>query len=55
MGEESLYQIFLIYTDKTNEKRDPIKAEEYFQLLKKEFPDSKRAEDAAKIHAKYNS
>ena len=52
-GASSLYQIFLIYIDPYNKKRNQTQAKKYFDRLIKEYPDSEEAKKALKIQDKY--
>jgi hypothetical protein len=54
-GAESLYQIFLIYTDPYNEKRDSKLAKKYLDRLKNEYPNSDQTAKAIDLHINHNS
>lgn len=54
MGDFALYQIFLIYTDPSNSKRDPALAKKYLDRLINDYPDSENSKKAQKLHKKYN-
>jgi len=55
MGDFALYQIFLIYTDPSNSKRDTKQAKKYLDRLVNEYPDSENSKKAQELHEKYNS
>ena len=55
MGDFALYQIFLIYTDPSNIKRDPKQAKKYLDRLVNEYPDSENSKKAQKLHERHNS
>ncbi len=55
MDDFALYQIFLIYTDPSNSKRDSKQAKKYLDRLVNEYPESENSKKTQELHEEYNS